>query len=665
MFQLTENRTTKMGKAVIMEFSIFDMLLEPLFVLNDQGGIFYLNPAAAELFNTTQKKAKKSKHFLQLVQLEPEFPELMTLNQLNQVLSYRELKYTILSNNHTGYVQMGLNPQRINGNIYWIVHFRDTSLETQLHHKYKTELQNKEAYSKKLEHVHKELEKYSMNLESMVKTRTLELERLNSTFQTLLDSLDQGFFIFNQNGECLPVYSKSCIKLLGTIPTGKRFWDIINVNNENSTKIENWVETLFKSTLPFKDLSNLGPERVYFANNRTISLHYFPIFKQNSQLESVVVMATDKTDLELAERAAEKERAYSKMVINVVRRKKEITHYIFDVQKILEELNDSIADHYKFQMQTALRCLHTIKGGALTFAIYDLAQSCHDAEQMLFEIQKEGLSKGTLNILQGYFNKIRYEFQTFLKSNEILLGNEVIHGQRSVEIPLETISKFLDTLKREYHLQDKIADFEKDIFYVPISQFLEGFEETVQALAQKLGKKLNPIKISGGNTLIHREHYSELFTNLIHQLNNIVNHGIENPILRRFHHKEEYGQIRINVRVEEDNNLNYGQSQLIIEIVDDGQGLDPIKIREKLRSKGIATNLLSDQDVLQFIFKGNLSSKDENQITQVSGRGIGMQAIMYTVTDLGGTVKIESAIMKGTTLFIRVPYFTEQVKLAA
>jgi len=645
-----------------MEFSVFDILLEPTFILNSQGIVVYLNPAAEKSLEIPKRKALNNKPFLNLFKLETKFDELQRLNQKMDSVPYKECKYKTLSGT-SGTAQIGVQPFiNSNNEPLWIIYFRDVSLEYNLHQKYQKEMEQKEIYTRKLEQSRFELERYSETLEQKIRSRTLDLENLNSTMRALLDSLDQGFLIFEKTGKCLPVYSRSCEALLGLNPGGLYFWDTIKSDVNETAKIEKWIKSLFTQTLPFKDLASLGPERVFNTFSRSIFLNYYPIFGANNNLDGVVVVVTDKTELEVAEKAAERERAYSHMVINVVRRKKEITRYIFDVQKLLGELNEVISDHYKFHIQTALRCLHTIKSGATTFAIYDLAQACHDAEQLLFEVQKDGLSKGSLYILQNHFNKVRYEFQTFLKSNEVLLGNEVIHGKRSVEIPLETITDFLNTLKNEAQLNEKVIRFEKDIFYVPIVQFLEGFEETIQALSMKLGKKIKPLIIEGGEILIHREHYSELFTTLIHQLYNIVDHGIESPVLRRFHHKEEFGHIIIKVNIET-NETSFNEKSLVIQIIDDGQGLDPVRIRERLRNKGIATNLLTDYEVLQFIFKGDLSSKE--QITQISGNGIGMEAIMHTVTDLGGVAKIDSTVLKGTILTIKVPYITEQFKLVS
>lgn len=644
-----------------MEFSFFELLLDPAFVLNSQGIIVYLNPAAEKVFDITKRKALASKYFHELAQFKTPLKEFKNLESQKSATPYQECYFMTQSGNKR-HIQFALQPYVTQEESFWVVYCRDISVEDHLHKKYKIQLDEKDTSTKKLIRSQEELGKYLETLEEKIKTRNVELENLSSTMRALLDALDQGFLIFDKTGKCLSVHSRSCEKLLNLNPTDMLFWDAISADENDATKIERWVNGLFSQTLPFKDLMALGPERVFNSYDRSLLLNYYPIFNGNAKLEAVVAVVTDKTDLELAEKAAERERAYSHMVINVVRRKKEITRYIFDVQKLLGELHEVISDHYKFQMQTALRCLHTIKGGATTFAIYDLAQTCHDTEQLLLEVQKEGLSKGNLYILQTHFNKVRYEFQTFLKSNEVLLGNEVIHGKRSVEIPLETITTFLNSLRTEAKLNERVLSFEKDIFYVPIIQFIEGFEETIQALAMKLGKKIKPLIVEGGDTLIHREHYSELFTTLIHQLTNIVDHGIESPVLRRFHHKEEFGLINIKVAVEVDE-PSINSSTLVIQITDDGQGVDPIKIRERLRLKGIATNLLTDNEVLQFIFKGDLSTKDSS--SQISGNGIGMEAIMHTVRDLGGSVRIESAILKGTTLTIKVPYIKEQFKLVS
>lgn len=644
-----------------LDYSIFDMLLEPLFILTPQGSVVYLNSSAAQITDLSNRTALRARHFLDMVHIETDWPELTQLETLNDPLPYKEVGYRT-STGRTGRAQIGLLPFQNNQETLWIMYFRDVTLEERLHKKFLLELKQREVYTEIIEQAHQDLARYSENLEKMVDQRTEELQKLNGTFRALLDALDQGFFIFDSKGLCLPVFSRSCEALLGLTPDGYFFADLITNQSEEKLNIEKWIQSLFRPELSFRELSSNGPQKVLKIQNRLLALNYFPLYAAPEQLDGVVVVVTDKTDLEEAEKEAERERAYSHMVINVVRRKKEIIRFIFDVQKILVELADAIASHYKFNIQVALRCLHTIKGGATTFAIYDLAVSCHHTEKLLLSIQSEGLTKEMLGVLQMHFNRIRYEFQAFLKGNEVLLGNEVTHGKKTIEIPVETLNRFINKLKKLPELNDQITQFEKDIFYVPIRQFLEGFEETTQALAMKLGKKLKPLIIEGGDILIHREHYSDMFSTLIHQLNNIVDHGIENPVLRRFHHKEEMGQIKFKIWTQASTQWPSGSS-LVLQISDDGQGLDAKKIREQLSRKSIATDHLSDEEVLQYIFKSNITTTDN--ISQISGRGIGMEAIMFSVMDLKGHVRIESTPLKGTTLTITLPYSIQEIRLAA
>jgi two-component system chemotaxis sensor kinase CheA len=129
-----------------------------------------------------------------------------------------------------------------------------------------------------------------------------------------------------------------------------------------------------------------------------------------------------------------------------------------------------------------------------------------------------------------------------------------------------------------------------------------------------------------------------------------VDHGIELPHVREEQGKAAAGSITVSFDVQRKPDLD----TLLIRIDDDGSGVNPEKIREKLAKKDIDTTHESDSEVIQHIFDSQFSTRD--QVTETSGRGVGMDAIKHAAEELGGRVWVESVYGKGTSLFVEVPY---------
>jgi two-component system chemotaxis sensor kinase CheA len=647
-----------MGLCKLSDFTLFDSLLEAVFVLDEKSEIIYCNPVSAILIDISQRKILKTKSLNTLIQFHPDTNGFDHLTEITESTPYIESNFTTM-NGKLGRVQYSVQPIKYNETKVWIVFFKDVTLEATLQEKYKQESLQKENYIRELEITHRELEKYSKNLKKLVEERTAELTSVNSMMRSLLDSLEQGFFMFDRNGDCLPVFSNSCLKLLECNPAGKKVWEVLKIPPNKIANFERWVLTIFDNMLPFEDLAFLGPQTIPHSDDMHINLRYVPLrISSQETLDGIVVMATDNTLIDEAKESAEKERNYAMMIINILKRRKEMTQFVFDTQKLIEELRNTLNDQYCFNIQAVFRCLHTIKGGALSFSIHDLSTACHQAEQILQQISEDGLAKESLFHLNEQFSNLRYQFQNFLKSNETFLGTSIIHGIRTMEIPVLTLTNFIRKLSNVPKIREDVLNFEKEIFYVPVRQFLEGYNDAVQSLSQQLGKKIKPLRIEGGDINVHREFYSELFTTLIHQFNNSVDHGIEDPVLRKFHHKDESGEIQVTVSVQPIDNNEF----LIIRIADDGQGIDPDRIRQKLTSLGIDTSKENNEEVIQHVFSSQFTTKDT--VTLVSGRGVGMDAISYAARSLGGSAYIKSEPGQGTELWIHVPYARELVKLS-
>jgi two-component system chemotaxis sensor kinase CheA len=167
----------------------------------------------------------------------------------------------------------------------------------------------------------------------------------------------------------------------------------------------------------------------------------------------------------------------------------------------------------------------------------------------------------------------------------------------------------------------------------------------VRELASKLGKRVE-LHLSGEGTELDKGLIERLSDPLTHLVRNSLDHGIETPERRAAAGKPEVGTIELRA---------YHQSgHIVIEISDDGAGLNREKILAKARSAGMqVSETMSDQEVWTLIFEAGFSTAE--QVTEVSGRGVGMDVVRRNIQELGGRVEIESHLGAGTRIRVRLP----------
>ncbi len=183
---------------------------------------------------------------------------------------------------------------------------------------------------------------------------------------------------------------------------------------------------------------------------------------------------------------------------------------------------------------------------------------------------------------------------------------------------------------------------------VPVERVFNRFPRMIRDLAQSLEKNII-LKMSGEETELDRTVIDEIGDPLIHLLRNSADHGIETPEERIKIGKPKQGTI--NLRAYQDGN------NVVIEVEDDGNGIDYEKIREKAIERGIITKetsqALSENELLQFIFAPSFSTA--LKITNVSGRGVGLDVVKTKIEALGGNVEVKSEAGKGTKFMVRLP----------
>ena len=180
---------------------------------------------------------------------------------------------------------------------------------------------------------------------------------------------------------------------------------------------------------------------------------------------------------------------------------------------------------------------------------------------------------------------------------------------------------------------------------IPMSVVFNRFPRMLRDLASKLGKKVELVT-QGESTELDKGLVEKITDPLTHLIRNSCDHGIEMPDERRAKGKNETGTITLSA--------THQGGSILIEVRDDGKGLSREKLLSKAREKGIdAPDSLSDPEVWNLIFAPGFSTAD--QVTDVSGRGVGMDVVKKNITALGGTVEIESAEGYGMRVSVRLP----------
>lgn len=230
-----------------------------------------------------------------------------------------------------------------------------------------------------------------------------------------------------------------------------------------------------------------------------------------------------------------------------------------------------------------------------------------------------------------------------LMGEMVLVRNQVLqYSNGSEDLDFLSMSKRLNVVTSE--IQGELMKTRMQ----PIGNILGKFSRVVRDLSQELNKKIN-LQLFGVETELDKSLLEAIKDPLTHIVRNSCDHGIERPEVRRQAGKPEVGNISIKAYHE--------GGQVIIDIYDDGKGLNPDLIRQKAIEKGLISSVeaakLSEKDILSLIFAPGFSTA--SQVTNVSGRGVGMDVVRTNIEKIGGNVDLSSVAGFGTSIKLKIP----------
>ncbi len=228
-----------------------------------------------------------------------------------------------------------------------------------------------------------------------------------------------------------------------------------------------------------------------------------------------------------------------------------------------------------------------------------------------------------------------------------LIGELVINRQR-VDLLSSKMGNptLIEAVTSMGNFTEAIRDAALTLRMVPIGDTFQKFKRVVRDTAKSIGKEIE-LEIEGAETELDRSMVEKLNDPLMHIVRNAMDHGIESIAVRQTRNKPDSGTIKLTAR--------HDAGNIVIGIHDDGGGLDVEKIRKKAVANGILEEgiHLSRQELFQLIFHPGLSTAE--QVTNLSGRGVGMDVVKRNIEELQGGIEIESEMGVGTSFSIRLP----------
>jgi two-component system, chemotaxis family, sensor kinase CheA len=477
------------------------------------------------------------------------------------------------------------------------------------------------------------------------------LAHLNHSLSTIMESLGEGLLFFDQQGFCSDVFSRACLDMFGQSPANRKIWELLQLDDAERCSLQNLLDLIFTAdtAMSFEDMMALAPT-LFQRDGHTISLEYRPVEDAEGNLRAVVMVAIDRTaELQAEARASQKEQEASR-IIRISKNRNAFIRLVNNMRLLFERLETTLAsDQGASQLR---RDIHTFKGLAGSFYLTQLSDYLHDLETRLRDKPPEEIAR----ICRRDQDKLLEHLDRAVEAASDWLGNNFERLGSVRMIASNELMEFGDNLR---HLIANGADadaiqklFLEQLASVPVWEALSVFELQMHELAERLGKRLQPVRFSGSNFPLVADIYQDVLDALVHVGRNIIDHGIEEPSLRRQLNKSEAGVVTLKTS----RSSRADGEWLRIVIEDDGAGINTENLRSKLIERGIIkkTAQISDEEIVAHVFDDEVSTA--RSVSSTSGRGIGMGAVKASIEALGGRVSMTSKPGFGCTLTIDLPY---------
>ncbi|MFH0975971.1 MAG: ATP-binding protein [Spirochaetota bacterium] len=458
-----------------------------------------------------------------------------------------------------------------------------------------------------------------------------KVEERTASLKSLLDVSGQGFLSFDSNFIISPEYSRECAKIFGQEIEGQSIDAILFNNPETRNEFKKGLSLCFKGAVK--------PDVIFDHLDNTLKIadRTFNIVYKAVHSNRVMVVLSDITEEIRLQEESRKENEKWNLIRKVIINRQSFAVFDREAKTLFTELKNK-----EKGFESLLPDLHTLKGNAGFLGFKKTHESAHMLEDFLssqFELDEEVHPKEQIENLMTSFAEEMADVTDTLGMNW-RLDVDVIEIPKSEYL---LIKDHIITHCPNPALTNAMDEHRKK----PLPDLFAKIPKMAEEIAKRLGKRIAPVRIIGGNINVVPDDFEELIESFSHIIRNSIDHGIDHPPERKKHGKPLTGSIKIEI---ENNN-----KKITFHFSDDGKGIQFKKIAERAKQLGFIKDKSkpTESELLSYIFRDNFSTSPT--VSHISGRGVGLAAVRHAVKKMDGHIKVKTSPNKGTIFSITIP----------
>ncbi|HLK37862.1 MAG TPA: ATP-binding protein, partial [Polyangiaceae bacterium] len=463
-----------------------------------------------------------------------------------------------------------------------------------------------------------------IGLERIVQARTEALDSKNRDMRLLLDNVQQGFLTMDRAGNLAQERSAAAARFFGEAAANASWFEYLHaVSPDFAARSKLAWDEVAAGIMPLELTLDQMPHRLTLNCTTHYRIDYRPIGAEPH--DRFLVIVTDETS-DVEREQAELERREAMAVFERVLVDRSGFEAFFE-----EGGNavDALASGATTDLTTVKRLLHTLKGNSAIYGLASLSNLCHSLEDFIAEEQ--------LCPAPSAFAALRERWQRLAADFDKLLGKRA----HTIELD-ETQYKALEQAVKAGEPKDALLRRVRALRLEPMGKRLKHFEEQAKRIAQRLDKEVRVV-IEDNDQRVDPRRWAGFWAAFIHAIRNAVDHGLEAGDARQASGKAPEGTLKLRTSEK--------SGRLIIEVEDDGRGVDWEAVAASATKKGLPS--ATSQDLQQALFTDGISTA--SVVTDLSGRGVGLGALLEATRSLGGDLAVQSRAGSGTTLRFTFP----------